>query len=172
MAERYLPRGWRALHLSWLLVFLGSVVWAQTTSTSIVGTVNDASGAVLPGAKVTVLNIKTGQKREDVTSSTGDYSFPLLDVGVYDVTVDAQGFKQEVRRGVVLQINDKLRVDFALQVGATSERVEITATGVTLQTDEATLGLTVEQRRVEELPLNNRNLGVLAILQPGVQYGP
>lgn len=165
-----LSRNWSYLFV--LLAILGTTVFAQTTSTSIVGTVVDASGAVLPGAKITALNTRTGQKREDTTSSTGDFSFPLLDVGVYDVTVDASGFKQEVRRGVVLQINDKLRVDFALQVGATNEKVEVIATGVTLQTDEATLGLTIEQRRVEELPLNNRNLGVLAILQPGVQYGP
>ncbi|MBI1761198.1 MAG: TonB-dependent receptor [Acidobacteria bacterium] len=166
----YFGKQWCYLFLLWLLICPN--ISAQTTSTSIVGTVVDASGAVLPGAKITALNTRTGQKREDVTSSTGDFSFPLLDVGVYDVTVDASGFKQEIRRSVVLQINDKLRVDFALQVGATTEKVEVTATGVTLQTDDATLGLTVEQRRVEELPLNNRNLGVLAILQPGVQYGP
>jgi hypothetical protein len=172
MTNRRTQQDWQWLCLAILLVCFCSAAFAQTTSTAILGTVNDASGAVLPGAKVTVLNTKTGQKREDVTSSTGDYSFPLLDVGVYDVTVDAQGFKQEVRRGVILQINDKLRVDFALQVGATTEKVEITATTATLQTEEATLGQTIEQRRVEELPLNNRNLGVLAILQPGVQYGP
>ncbi len=166
------PLGKLSFCLSFLFVLGCLTVSAQTTSTSIVGTVVDASGAVLPGAKVTATNTRTGQKREDVSSSTGDFSFPLLDVGVYDVTVDAQGFKQEIRRGVLLQINDKLRVDFALQVGATTEKVEITASGATLQTDEATLGQTIEQRRVEELPLNNRNLGVLAILQPGVQYGP
>ncbi len=155
-----------------LFSFLNLHSFAQTTSTTILGTVTDASGAVLPGAKVTVTNLKTGVKREDVASSTGDYSFPLLDVGEYEVTVTANGFKQEVRRNVILQINDKNRLDFAMQVGATTERVEVTANGATLQTDDATLGLTVEQRRVEELPLNNRNLGVLAILQPGVQYGP
>ncbi len=172
MTDHRVQQGWQWLCLAFLLVCFCSAAFAQTTSTTIVGTVLDASGAVLPGAKVTVLNTRTGQKREDATSSTGDYSFPLLDVGVYDVTVDAQGFKQEVRRGVVLQINDKLRVDFALQVGATTEKIEITAATATLQTEEATLGQTIEQRRVEELPLNNRNLGVLAILQPGVQYGP
>jgi outer membrane receptor protein involved in Fe transport len=172
MTQRSVFLGWQWFYLSLPLILVCTIVPAQTTSTSIVGTVVDASGAVLPGAKITVVNTRTSQKREDVSSSTGDFSFPLLDVGVYDVTVDANGFKQEIRRGVVLQINDKLRVDFALQVGATNERVEVTATSATLQTDEATLGLTVEQRRVEELPLNNRNLGVLAILQPGVQYGP
>ena len=172
MRIRQIHLGKLSFCLSFLFALGCLTAAAQTTSTSIVGTVVDASGAVLPGAKVTALNTRTGQKRGDVSSSTGDFSFPLLDVGVYDVTVDAQGFKQEIRRSVVLQINDKLRLDFALQVGATTEKVEITASGTTLQTDEATLGQTIEQRRVEELPLNNRNLGVLAILQPGVQYGP
>ena len=173
----YRPNATRGLW--WLCLSLLSIVclsfdmaFAQTTSTTILGTVADSAGAVVAGAKITVTNTATGVNREVTASSTGDYSFPLLDVGVYDVTVSAQGFKSEVRRGVILQINEKVRVDFALQVGRTAERVEITATGSPLRTDDATLGLTVEQRRVEELPLNNRNLGVLAILQPGVQYGP
>ncbi|MFN7930632.1 MAG: TonB-dependent receptor [Blastocatellia bacterium] len=162
----------RVLELCGALLILSSFAFAQTTSTTILGTVADASGAVLPNAKVTVTNTGTGQKREAMTSSTGDFSFPLLDVGVYDLAVEAAGFKQGVRRGVVLEINEKVRVDFALQVGATTELIEITATGTILKTDDATLGQTIEQRRVEELPLNNRNLGALAILQPGVQYGP
>ncbi|HKQ80224.1 MAG TPA: TonB-dependent receptor [Blastocatellia bacterium] len=147
-------------------------VSAQTTSTTILGAVTDSAGAVVAGAKVTATNTKTGLKREVATSSSGDFSFPLLDVGVYDVTIEASGFKPEARRNVILEINEKVRVDFSLQIGATTEMVEVTAAAATLRTDDATLGQTVEQRRVEELPLNNRNLGALAILQPGVQYGP
>jgi len=168
-------RGWQWVCLSLFLILISAFcasVSAQTTSTTILGTVTDPTGAVLPGVKLTVINTKTGVKREDVTSSTGDFSFPLLDVGVYDLIVDAKGFKQEVRRNIVLEINEKVRADFTLQVGTTDERVEVTAEAATLRTDDATLGQTVEQRRVEELPLNNRNLGALAILQPGVQYGP
>ena len=159
---------WSCLLLLLLVPFAG----AQTTSTTILGVVADSTGAVVTGAKVTVTNTRTGVSRDVVTSSTGDYVFPLLDVGVYDVAVDAKGFKTEIRRGVILNINEKMRVDFALQVGGANERVEVTAEGTTLRTDDATLGQTIEQRRVEELPLNNRNLGALAILQPGVQYGP
>src|SRR5262245_34569507 len=154
-----------------LIAFDGTVS-AQTTSTTILGAVTDTAGAVVAGAKVTATNTKTGQTREVTTSSTGDFSFPLLDVGVYDVTIEARGFRLEVRRNVILEINEKVRVDFSLQVGATTEKVEVIAENATLRTDDATLGQTVEQRRVEELPLNNRNLGALAILQPGVQYGP
>ncbi len=146
--------------------------FAQTTSTTIQGAVVDTSGAVLAGAKVSAVNTKTGIRREAVASSTGDYTFPLLDVGVYDVTVEADGFRPETRRNIVLEINEKVRADFELQIGGTQERVEVTASSSTLRTDDATLGQTIEQRRVEELPLNNRSLGALAILQPGVQYGP
>ncbi|MBA3716441.1 MAG: carboxypeptidase regulatory-like domain-containing protein, partial [Pyrinomonadaceae bacterium] len=136
------------------------------------GTVTDANGAVVPGAKVTALNVGTSTKREDSTSSSGDYSFPLLDVGEYEVTVEAPGFKAAVRPNVILQINEKVRADFSLDVGSPTERVEVTADTAVLRTDDATLGQTVEQRRVVELPLNNRSLGALAILQPGIQYGP
>src|SRR5215207_2508648 len=82
----------------------------QTTSTSILGTVMDSSGAVISGAKVTALNTNTGIKREDVTSTTGDYNFPLIDVGVYEVSVEVSGFKTETQKNVVLQINQKARV--------------------------------------------------------------
>jgi Carboxypeptidase regulatory-like domain/TonB dependent receptor-like, beta-barrel len=173
-------QGWRRLRprpslLFSVLACLGAfvaAVSAQTTSTTILGAVADSAGAVVAGAKVTAINTKTGVKREATTSSTGDFSFPLLDVGVYDVSVEARGFRPEARRGVILEINEKVRVDFSLQIGATAEKIEIAAGTATLRTDDATLGQTIEQRRVEELPLNNRNLGALAILQPGVQYGP
>jgi carboxypeptidase family protein/TonB-dependent receptor-like protein len=173
MTNNVAKQGWQGVCWCLPAIFMLWVsVSAQTTSTTILGTISDASGAVLPGAKVTAVNTGTGVKREVVAASTGDFSFPLLDVGVYDLIVEAQGFKQEIRRNIVLEINEKVRMDFTLQVGATNERVEVTAEAATLRTDDATLGLTVEQRRVEELPLNNRNLGTLAILQPGVQYGP
>ncbi len=173
-------RSRRLLHPVLSLLFSASIclsagalaVSAQTTSTTLLGAVADSAGAVVSGAKVTATNTKTGVKREATTSSSGDFSFPLLEVGVYDVTIEAHGFKPEVRRNVILELNEKVRVDFSLQVGATTEMVEVTAAAATLRTDDATLGQTVEQRRVEELPLNNRNLGALALLQPGVQYGP
>lgn len=94
----------------------------QTTSTAILGTVTDSSGGLVAGAKVTVRNVKTAVAREDLTSAGGDYNFPLLDVGTYSVTVEMQGFKTESASNVTLQINQKARVDFTLQVGAQSEK--------------------------------------------------
>src|SRR5262245_46961303 len=141
-------QGWRRLRPRPFLLFsvlaclaaFSADVSAQTTSTTILGAVSDSKGAVVAGAKVTATNTKTGVKREATTSSTGDFSFPLLDVGVYDVTVEAQGFRPEARRGVILEINEKVRVDFSLQVGATNEKIEIVAVNNVLGNDGATLG--------------------------------
>src|SRR6476659_10050651 len=80
---------------------------AQTTSTSILGTVTDSSGAIVDAATVTIVDTGTGVKRELVTSNTGDFNFPLLNVGTYDVSVSKQGFKTESRRGIVLELNQK-----------------------------------------------------------------
>jgi hypothetical protein len=145
---------------------------SQTTSTSIIGTVTDSTGAVVSGAKVVATQTRTGVKREDVTTSTGDYSFPLLDIGEYSVSVEMSGFKSATRSGLLLQINEKLRVDFALQVGQVSERIEITGAVAALKTDESSIGEVIEQRRITELPINGRNVGNLAVLQAGVMFGP
>ncbi len=151
--------------------FALSSAFAQTTSTSIVGTVIDSSGAAVAGAKITATNVGTQVKREDVTTSSGDYSFPLLDVGEYAVTVEMGGFKTVNRGNLRLQINEKLRVDFTLEVGQVSERVEVTADVAALKTDEASLGDVIEQKRIVELPINGRNVGNLAVLQAGVMFG-
>src|SRR3954452_22936128 len=144
---------------------------AQTTSTSIVGTVLDASGATITGAKVTATNVNTNVATATVTTDTGDYAFPLLDVGEYRVSVEQTGFKPEARQGIVLQVNEKFRVDFHLQVGSQTEKGTVTAEAVNLRTDEASIGGTVEQRRLVELPMNGRNVGNFAVLNPGVGFG-
>lgn len=158
--------------LSATLLFLTAFsTFAQTTSTTILGSVTDSSGATVLGAKVVATNINTGIRRQDTTTATGDYGFPLLDVGMYSVTVEMKGFKTETQKGIELQINQKARVDFRLEIGAQTDIVTITAEVAQLKTDEASLGSVVEQRRVVELPLNGRNLAGLAVMQPGVQFG-
>lgn len=155
-----------------LSLFAGAMLLpAQTTSTAILGTVTDGTGAIVAGAKVTATQIGTQIRREDTTSSTGDYNFPLLDVGEYTLEVEATGFKTELRSNVLLRVNEKVRVDFRLSVGTQSERIEVTASAAILRTDEASLGQVVEQKRVNDLPINGRNIANLAILQPGIQYG-
>jgi hypothetical protein len=161
------------MRLSALFLISICTLLAQTTSTSILGTVTDPSGAAISNAKVTLLQTATGVSRTDTTSSSGDFAFPLIDVGEYRVTVEAQGFKTQAKTNVQVQINEKVRVDFALQVGQISDRVEVTAEAATLRTDDVTVGNTVEQRRLVELPLGGfRNAANVAVLQPGVQFAP
>src|SRR5581483_8049912 len=144
---------------------------AQTSSTAVVGTVLDPSGAVISGAKVTLLQTETDINRNEVTSDTGDYNFPLVNPGLYSVTVSAPGFKVATRSGVQVDLDQKARVDFHMEVGSANQTVEVTAQGALLSTDQATLGQVLNQQKVVELPLNGRNIGALASLQPGVQNG-
>jgi hypothetical protein len=169
-----LEKGVTAMKKKWLIALLAasaSVLLAQTTSTTILGTVTDPSGASVEGAKITARNVGTGVVTETVSTSSGDYTLPLLAVGEYEVSVEQAGFKSATKRGVRLQINEKVRVDFALEVGTQSERITVSAEGATLRTDEVSVGGTVEQRRLVELPMNGRNVGNFAVLNPGVQFG-
>lgn len=146
-------------------------VQAQTTSTEILGTVTDPTGAVVPNAKVVILRTATRQTRETVTNNDGNYSFPLIDIGEYVVSVTAQGFKRQEKRGVTVELQQKARVDFQMQLGDTSETVEVVATGLALKTEDGSVGQVIDNKRVIELPLNGRNVAGLAVLVPGVQFG-
>lgn len=166
MMTRHLP------HLAILLVFFcATPCWAQTTSTEILGNVTDATGAVVPNARVTLLRTATGERRTAATSGTGDYTFPLIEIGQYTVTVEMEGFKTQEKKGIVVELQQKARVDFKLEVGSTTERVEVVATGIELKTDDAAVGQVIDNKRVVELPLSSRNIAGLAVLTPGVQLG-
>ncbi|MGH9661700.1 MAG: TonB-dependent receptor domain-containing protein [Bryobacteraceae bacterium] len=140
-------------------------------STQILGIVVDSSGAVVPGVAITATHVATGQVRRVTTGESGTYVFALMAPGEHTVRAEKDGFKTDVRTGLLLQLNQKARVDFQLQVGAVSESVEVSARGVILNTDDATLGNVVEQRRIVDLPLNGRNFANLAGLMPGVIKG-
>jgi hypothetical protein len=153
-----------------LCVFAGLLA-AQTTSTEVLGTVTDASSAVVPNARITLLRVLTGEKRQSVTDSTGNYSFPLIETGEYQVTAEVEGFKSQTKTGISVALQQKARVNFTLEIGATTERIEVSAIGVEMKTDDAVIGATVDQRRVTEIPVLNRNFAGLVVLTPGVQYG-
>jgi hypothetical protein len=150
---------------------LSQLAWSQTVSTQILGLVTDSTGAVIAGASVSALRLETGDRRVTASNDTGNYIFPLLDSGTYEVTVTAAGFKTEVRRGIALELQQKARVDFQLQVGQQTERVEVTSEIPLLKTEDATLGSVIEHRRIVELPLNGRNFAQAATLMPGVVLG-
>lgn len=141
---------------------------AQTSTSQISGTVLDASGAVVPGAEVTLLNEATGISQKQTTTEAGVYAFPAIPVGTYTIRVEARGFKTTVRTGNTIQVNTPVTVDITLEVGATSESVMVSASAELLQTSSAALGNVIEQRSITTLPLNGRNPLNLLMYEPGV----
>ena len=144
---------------------------AQTTSTEILGLVTDASGALAPGARVTIMRLATGERRTAITDASGEFSFPLIEIGEYTVRCEMQGFKTQTITGLRLEIQQKARVNFRLEVGELAETVEVKASAVILKTEDATVGQVIENKRIIELPLNGRNISNLAVLVSGVQFG-
>ncbi len=141
---------------------------AQTANSRISGTVADASGAVVPDARVTARNEATGVTYTQTTTGAGLYAFPSLPAGQYTITVEMAGFKTTNKTGVVLQVDTPLVVDIALEVGQTSEVVNVEGSFEKLQTANATIGNVVEQKAIERLPLNGRNPLSLITLEAGV----
>ncbi len=154
-----------------LLLSLCATAFAQTTSTEILGTITDSTRAVVSGARVTLLRTDTGERRTATTAATGDYSFPLIEIGNYTVTAEMQGFQTQEKTGIRLQLQQKVRVDFLLAVGNTKETIEVQAATVQLKTEDASVGQVIDNKRIVELPLNGRNIATLAVLTPGVQFG-
>jgi hypothetical protein len=155
------------------LVALGLTlgVRAQVTTGSILGTVKDNSGATVKGARVTVTDLARSATTSYTTDDEGNYNAPFLIPGAYAVAVEAQGFKKTVINNVVVQIDQKARIDFNLEVGQIAEVAEITAAITLVKTDSSELGEVIEERAVKELPLNGRNFAQLVYLTPGVTPG-
>ncbi|HET6219454.1 MAG TPA: carboxypeptidase-like regulatory domain-containing protein [Acidobacteriaceae bacterium] len=155
------------------LVILSVPLRAQTVDTAIVGTVTDNSGAVIPGANVTVSSIATGIEKKAVTANTAEYSVSYLSPGTYDATVSANGFASSQEKGIVLQINQQAKVNVSLKAGGTEQTVEVSATQPLLQSENSSLGVVVATESAANLPLNGRRFDDLAILTPGVGvYNP
>src|SRR6266702_373985 len=141
---------------------------AQTSTSELSGTVRDNTGAVVPGAGVTLTNEQTGLIYKQRTTDSGLYSFPALPVGSYTVTVEVQGFKTARLTKNTLVVNTPLAVDVTLEVGQIIDVVMVEARGDLLQTSNATIGNVVTSKEVTELPLNGRNPLTLLVLEPGV----
>jgi hypothetical protein len=143
----------------------------QQTTATMSGTVTDSSGAAVSGVAIKVTNLATNQTREAQTDSAGGYSIPFLAAGDYLVTVTREGFQAQKIDTVNLQVNQSARVDFSLQIGNVAETVDVIASAVLLQTENATVGTVIDSSKIVELPLNGRNFIQLAQLIPGVQAG-
>ncbi|MGA8029989.1 MAG: carboxypeptidase-like regulatory domain-containing protein, partial [Bryobacteraceae bacterium] len=162
----------RSLLLMVLLPLWCNFSEAQVTTGTIVGTVTDASGGVVSHAKVTVTNIGTDASRSMDSDEAGNYAFNLLRAGQYRVHIEAPGFQSFEVDQATVGVGDTLRIDAHIQVGESSETVEVTSEAPLLQTDSSAVQSTVTERAVQDLPLNGRNLTGLVQVQPGVNAGP
>ena len=144
-------------------------LWAQgTTNASIAGVVHDPSGAVVPGAEVTVTQTSTGLSRTIKVAEDGHFAFPTLPVGPYQLEVKKEGFSSYRQGGIVLTVNQAAQLSVTLQVGELKEVIDVSASASQVDTTTGTLSQLVDQREIVELPLNGRNPGELVLLAPGV----
>ena len=160
-----------AIALSLVGLLGGAQSEAQVTTGTIVGTVTDAQGAAVPGASVTITETGKGTSSTHSTDASGSFVAPFLIPGTYDVAVELAGFRKYTHRGVVLQVNQRARVDAKLEVGGLTESTEVVGLAPLTRTDSAELGQVIEERAVRELPLNGRNFATLVYLAPGVTAG-
>ena len=152
-----------------LLGVLAIPTLAQSNKADILGTVTDTSGAVVVGATVTITKVDTNATRPPITTGdNGEYLAPSLEIGTYKITVSKQGYQTATHENVVLQTNDRLRIDIALQPGTVTGEVTITAAAPLIKTESSDRGSVVTGREVTELPLSGRNFTQLATLTPGV----
>lgn len=152
-----------------LLVLSLALMQAQSTS-SLTGLVTDASGGVVPGAEITVVNSDTNQKRTATTDSQGRYSFPQMQPSTYQVTARATGFSDAVVNNVQLLVNTPSTVDIHFTVGAVQQTVSVNASTTQVNTQDATIGNAIGTRPILELPFDARNVIGLLSIQPGVTY--
>jgi len=156
---------YRFLLIVALLFICAPVALSQTAQ--VTGRVNDPNDAAVPGTKVIATNQGTGLKRETVTNDGGYYTIPLLPPGSYELTVQKDGFKPISQSGITLQVEQVARLDFKLEVGATTEIVQVTGAAPLLQSESTSLGQVMATRPVSELPLNGRNFIQLISLTTG-----
>ena len=171
-----------SLRARWTMMCLGTVclviaislvvpapLAAQGTGGRILGRVSDPSGAVVGGVKVTAINEATGVTRDAQTSGSGDYGFPDLPVGTYTLTFELTGFKKDIRKAIALDVNQVITLNMTMQLGGAQEVVDVTSEAPLVDTTSTQLGAVVNNRSVNELPLNARDTYQFLQLQPGVQ---
>jgi hypothetical protein len=144
---------------------------AQAVTGTILGTVRDTTGAAVPGATVTVTNTGTGLSRTVTSDSLGEYTAPQIPTGTYTVTGELSGFKTVTLSNIRVGVDQKLRIDLRLEVGAVAEAITIEAESPIVQTSSSDLSVTVEGKTIETLPLNGRNFVALTRTIPGVVRG-
>lgn len=155
-----------------LLLTLPSALYGQTERGSITGTITDAQGAAVAGAKVTVTNLASNVEQVYSTNSEGVYEAPFLIPGLYKVSASAAGFSTSVQSGVNVSINARVRVDLSLQAGSVTEQVEVTDAAPLLQTENASIGQVTNNKTLIELPSGDRNIYSFLLLNSNVAQPP
>src|SRR5436305_6141294 len=151
-----------------VLILVAINLWGQGTQGGLVGTIRDEKGAEIFGARVRVTNVGTGLQRETTTAGNGLYRALALPTGTYEVTAEAQGFTTTTVKEIEIGVDQIRTVDIVLHVGAKAEVVDVQANAAPTQTETSKLGEIIDNRKVEDLPLNGRDLAQLARLNPGV----
>lgn len=162
----------RAISLSVAVLAFSVSVWAQNTNGRVLGIVTDPQGAAVVGAKVTVTNTGTDVQWQAVTDSSGSYQVLDLPIGMYAVVVESKGFVKVTTQPQELSINQALRVDIHMKVGAINEVIEVQSDSAQVETVNPTVGGTVTGKPIQDLPLNGREVLDLAFTQPGVLPAP
>jgi hypothetical protein len=155
-----------------LAVCLAALCFGQTQTARLVGTIHDSTGAVVPNAKVTVVNLATRLSTEATSNSTGDYVIPVLQPGNYSLAVEASGFRKAVIAGIQLDAAANVSQSVTLEVGQLTETVEVTANTVTVQTSDSQVAASLTLSDIATLPQLARTPLTLAVFQPGVQIFP
>src|SRR5207302_2592453 len=158
-----------AMMLAMAVCLAAPLAGAQSTGGRIRGTVMDTSGGAIASAKVTLINEATNATREVQSGPNGEYIFLEVPVGTYEIDATSKGFKKSTRKGIVLNLNEVVSVDLTLQVGGSTDVVEVTGAPPVVDTTSTQLGAVVNERAVSQLPLNSRDTYQLLQLQPGVQ---
>src|SRR5882672_4727820 len=164
-------RSLKATQVPFVLFFClvcSTLLIAQSTGGRILGHVSDASGAAVAGVKVNVTNEATGVGRDGTTNESGDYVFLEIQPGHYSLQLEQQGFTTNLHKGVTVDVNQVVTLNMTLQVGQTKEVVEVTSEAPLVDTTSTQLGAVVNNRSVNELPLNARDTYQFLQLQPGV----
>jgi len=151
-----------------VLLLMAIPTLAQLPTGTILGTVKDSSGGVVPDAMVTITNTDTSLTRSGTTAGDGSYRFPALPVGHYRVDVRKGGFSALTRTGITLEVAQEATIDVTLEVGSTAQTVTVTGEAPLVQTSSGTIGALVNEQQVADLPLNGRNLVTLTLMQAGV----
>jgi hypothetical protein len=178
MSERQLDFSYRFFQslIAFVVLVVLSCLWgapavAQIESGTFVGTVRDASGAVISGASVTVTEMQTNVVHKTSTNDQGEYNVNHLNPGIYSIAIEQAGFKTATQSNIKLDINQVVRVDVAMVPGVVSEHVEVTAAEPLVESQTSSIGQVIEDTQVHDLPLNGRDFVQLAYLSPGVNQG-